>query len=62
MYRQKHRQPALRRIAEQRQRRGRLLAAAQHIGRAGIAGTVGARIGRPNNLLVMTAKEIEPNR
>ena len=50
MYRQKHRQPAFCRIAQQGQRRCRLLAAAQHIGRAGIAGTIGARIGEAERL------------
>jgi hypothetical protein len=37
--------PALERIAQQGQDGGGLVAAAQHIGGAGVAGTVAARIG-----------------
>jgi len=46
LLREKHREPALREIAEQRQRGRRLVAGAQHIGRARIARAIAVRIGQ----------------
>ena len=44
--RQKHGQPALTGIAEQGQQGGHFVAAAQYVGRAGVPGTVAARVGQ----------------
>ena len=43
-------QPALGGVAEQRQQRGQLVAGAQDVGGAGIAGAVAARIGEAEGL------------